>query len=50
LNKEWESFRTLGEGKNKASDLFERIAAAEPANGYKLLCSFGKYNRCFGIR
>jgi hypothetical protein len=37
LNKEWEGFRTLGEGKHKASDLFERIAAAEPAKWLQII-------------
>jgi hypothetical protein len=30
--------------------LFERIAAAEPTNGYQLLRSFGKTTAAFGQR
>jgi hypothetical protein len=47
LNKEWEKHLGFGnKEKYEASDLFERIAAAEPSKCYQLLRSFGKHN-CF---
>jgi hypothetical protein len=50
LNKEWERLSDFGEGKTLKLLIYSKELPLNRQMVAKLLCSFGKYNCCFGIK